>query len=96
MFLCSFITKFFIYNIYTIQVYHNNSYQNYMRLERNNNINNNNINNNNNNTNKKTTIVITIKIVIIIKITIIYTMKLQHFCNMCRAFLQQQSILATF
>ena len=35
-FLCSFITKFFIYNIYTIQIHHdNNSYQNYMRLKRN-------------------------------------------------------------
>ena len=34
-FLCSFITKFFIYNIYTIQIHHSNFYQNYMRLERN-------------------------------------------------------------
>ena len=24
-----------MYNIYTIQIHHNNSYQNYMRLERN-------------------------------------------------------------
>ena len=28
-------TKFFIYNIYTIQIHHNDSYHNYMRLERN-------------------------------------------------------------
>ena len=28
-------TKFFIYHICTIQSHHNNSYQNYMRLERN-------------------------------------------------------------
>ena len=28
-------TKFFIYNICTIQIYHNDSCQNYMRLERN-------------------------------------------------------------
>ena len=34
-FLCNFITKFCTYNIYTIQIDHNNSYQNYMRLERN-------------------------------------------------------------
>ena len=28
-------TKFFIYNIYTIQIHHNDSYQNYMRPDRN-------------------------------------------------------------
>ena len=27
--------KFFVSNIYTIQSHHNNSYQNYVRLERN-------------------------------------------------------------
>ena len=35
MFFIQVCTKFFMYNIYTIQIHHNKSYQNSMRLERN-------------------------------------------------------------